>query len=73
MANALKFQWTPEEAIEKLYQRGFMDGANTGFLQTLIDNTIEIDNNSFFWQEHFTVEGNEYQIEIGRASCRERV
>ena len=48
MANALKFQWTPEEAIEKLYQRGFMDGANTGFLQTLIDNTIEIDSKSFF-------------------------
>ena len=65
MANALKFQWTPEEAIEKLYQRGFMDGANTGFLQTLIDNTIEIESNSFFWQEHFTVEGNEYQIDRG--------
>ena len=65
MANALKFQWTPEEAIEKLYQRGFMDGANTGFLQTLIDNTIEIEDNSFFWQEHFTVEGNEYQIDRG--------
>lgn len=63
MANALKFQFTPDEAIEKLYQRGFMDGANAGFLQTLIDSTIEIEENAFFWQEHFRVEGNEYDID----------
>ena len=64
MANAYKYQWTPDEAIEKLYQKGFMDGTNVGFLQTLIDNSIEIDSNSFFWQEHFTVEGNEYDIDL---------
>lgn len=64
MANALKFQWTPEEAIEKLYQKGFMDGTNVGFLQTLIDNTIEIKEKTFFWQEHFRVEGNEYDIDM---------
>lgn len=64
MANALKYQWTPDEAIDKLYQKGFMDGANVGFLQTLIDNTIEIEANSFFWQEHFVVEGNEYKIDM---------
>lgn len=64
MANAYKYQWTPDEAIEKLYQRGFSEGSNAGFLQTLIDNTIEIESNSFFWQEHFTVEGNEYDIDI---------
>ena len=64
MANALKFQWTPEEAIDKLYQKGFMDGANAGFLQTLIDNTIEIKENTFFWQEHFRVEGSEYDIDM---------
>ena len=64
MANALKFQWTPEEAIEKLYQKGFMDGTNVGFLQTLIDNTIEIKDGTFFWQEHFRVEGNEYDIDM---------
>lgn len=65
MANAYKYNWTPDEAIEKLYQRGLTDGSNTGFLQTLIDNTIEIESNSFFWQEHFTVEGNEYDIDLG--------
>lgn len=64
MANAYKYQWTPDEAIEKLYQKGFMEGTNAGFLQTLIDNTIEIESNSFFWQEHFTVEGNEYDIDL---------
>ena len=64
MANALKYQWTSDEAIERLYQRGFVDGSNAGFLQTLIDNTLEIESNSFFWQEHFTVEGNEYDIDL---------
>lgn len=64
MANALKYQWSPEEAVEKLYQKGFLDGTNQGFLQSLIDNTIEIEENSFFWQEHFRVEGNEYDIDI---------
>jgi hypothetical protein len=42
-----------------------MDGANAGFLQTLIDNTLEVEANAFFWQEHFTVEGNEYKIDLG--------
>ena len=64
MANALKFQWSPEEAVEKLYKHGLLDGTNKGFLQTLIDNTIEIDENAFFWQEHFRVEGNEYEIDL---------
>lgn len=64
MANALKYEWTPDEAIEKLYKKGLMDGTNQGFLQTLIDNTIEIEENSFFWQEHFRVEGAEYDIDI---------
>ena len=64
MANALKYHFTPEEAINKLYQKGFMDGTNVGFLQTLIDNTIEIQENAFFWQEHFRVEGNEYEVDI---------
>ena len=64
MANALKFQFSPEEAIEKLYRHGLMDGTNKGFLQTLIDSTIEIQENQFFWQEHFRVEGNEYEIDL---------
>ncbi len=63
MANALKYNWTPEEALDKLYQHGLLDGANAGFLQTLIDNTIEIQENSFFWQDHFRVEGGEYDID----------
>ena len=61
---ALKYNWTPDEAIEKLYQKGFMDGTNVGFLQTLIDRTIEIEENQFFWQEHFRVEANEYLIDL---------
>lgn len=65
MANALKFKFTPDEALEKLYQKGYLDGTNRGFLQTLIDNTIEIAENQFFWQEHFRVEGNEYDVDMG--------
>ena len=65
MANALKFQFTPEEALEKLYAKGYLDGTNRGFLQTLIDNTIEIAENQFFWQEHFRVEGHEYDVDMG--------
>lgn len=64
MANALKYQWSPDEAIEKLYQKGFMDGTNVGFLQTLIDDHIRIEENAFFWQEHFRVEGNEYTVDV---------
>lgn len=64
MSNALKFKWTPDEAIEKLYQKGFLGGANQGFLQTLIDEKIKIEENAFFWQEHFRVEGNEYDIDV---------
>lgn len=64
MANALKYPFTSEEAIEKLYQKGFLDGTKQGFLQTLINNTIEITENAFFWQEHFRVEGSEYDIDM---------
>ena len=64
MANALKYQWSPDEAIEKLYQKGFMDGTNVGFLQTLIDDHIRIEENAFFWQDHFRVEGNEYTVDV---------
>ena len=63
MANALKHYFNPDEAIEKLYQRGVMDGNNVGVWQALIDNTIEIEENAFFWQEHFRLEGNEYDID----------
>lgn len=63
MANAMKYNWTPDEIVEKLYQKGFMDGANVGFLQSLIDNTIEIEENAFFWQGHFRVDGSEYPID----------
>lgn len=64
MANALKYQWTSEEVIEKLYSKGLFDGRNQGFLQTLIDDKIKIEENTFFWQEHFRVEGNEYDIDV---------
>lgn len=62
MANALKTFWTPEETINKLYDRLF-DTGEVGFLQQLVD-TIDIDENANFWTEHFDVEGNEYDIDL---------
>jgi len=62
MANALKNFWTPEETINKMYDRLF-DADGVGYLQTLVD-TIDIDENANFWTEHFVVEGNEYDIDI---------
>lgn len=61
--NAYKNQYSPEEAIKILYQNGLMDG-KTGFLQNLIDNSLEIGANSFFWQEHFMLEGNEIPVDL---------
>lgn len=63
MANALKNFWTPEETINKMYDRLF-DTDSVGFLQQLVD-TIDIDENSNFWTEHFAVEGGEYDIDLG--------
>lgn len=62
MAQALKNQWTPDETINKLYDRLY-DSDNVGYLQQLVD-TIDIDENANFWTEHFTVEGSEYDIDI---------
>ena len=65
MANAYKYQFTPDEAIEKLYQKGFMDGSNQGFLQALIDETIIEKENAYMWQDHFMVDASEYDIDKG--------
>ena len=62
MANAYRNHWTPEEAIDKLYNKLF-DSGSTGLLQTLVDS-IELDENANFWAEHFIVEGNEYKIDL---------
>lgn len=64
MPNALKMNWTPDEALEKLYKHGLFDGTNAGFLQTLIDDKIKIEENTFFWQEHFRVDSTEYVIDM---------
>lgn len=63
MANALKNFWTPDETINKMYDKLF-DTEGIGYLQQLVD-TIDIDENANFWTEHFAVEGNEYDIDLG--------
>ena len=59
MANELKYEYSPEEAINLLYQNGLMADNQPGFLQILINDKLNIEENTFFWQEHFTVDGNE--------------
>lgn len=60
----MKYQWTPDEALEKLYKHGYLNSTNAGFLQTLINDKIKIEENTFFWQEHFRVDSTEYVIDM---------
>jgi hypothetical protein len=65
MANAYKYADNPQALIDKLYAKGLLNTAGNGFVQKLIDSSIVLNANRFFWQENFTVEGNEYQIDLG--------
>ena len=64
MANALKYQYKADEILNKLYQKGLMGDTNNGFLQTLIDNSLVYGENVPFWQECFTVDGNEQAADL---------
>lgn len=65
MANAYKYQDNPQVLVEKLYAKGLLNESGNGFVQKLIDQSIILKANRFFWQENFTVEGNEYLIDLG--------
>ena len=65
MANAYKYQDNPQALVEKLYAKGLINESGNGFVQKLIDQSIILKANRFFWQENFTVEGNEYLIDLG--------
>lgn len=65
MANAYKYQDNPQALVEKLYAKGLLNETGNGFVQKLIDQSIVLNANRFFWQENFIVEGNEYQIDLG--------
>lgn len=65
MANAYKYQDNPQALVEKLYAKGLLNESGNGFVQKLIDQSIILKANRFFWQENFTVEGNEYLIDLG--------
>lgn len=67
MANAYKKQIDPEAAIDLLFQRGLINSDGTSaFVQTLVNDQIEIDSNAFFWQEHFSIDGVKYNINPAR-------
>lgn len=67
MANAYKYQFNPDELVRQIYQRGLVNSDGTSvFIQTLIDEKIVMDANQFFWQEHFTVDGGKYPIDMSR-------
>lgn len=67
MANAYKKKFNPDEALDLLYQRGLVNSDGTSaFVQTLVNDQLEIDANEFFWQEHFTVDGAKYNINPSR-------
>lgn len=58
--NANKYPFSKEAEIDRLYQKGLINDGNTGLLQTIIDEGLELASNAFFWQEYFTVDGAEY-------------
>lgn len=62
MSNAYKYQFNPDEMLDKLYQTGLVNETGAPFLQMLIDEKLIIDSNQFFWQEHFTIDGAKYSI-----------
>lgn len=63
--NAYKYQDNPQYLVDKLYEQGLINGTGNGFVQKVIDQSIILNANRFFWQENFTVEGNEYLIDLG--------
>ena len=63
--NAYKYQDNPQALVEKLYAKGLLNESGNGFVQKLIDQSIILNANRFFWQENFTVEGKEYLIDLG--------
>ena len=63
--NAYKYQDNPQTLVEKLYAKGLLNESGNGFVQKLIDQSIILNANRFFWQENFTVEGKEYLIDLG--------
>lgn len=63
--NAYKYQDNPQYLVDKLYEQGLINGTGNGFVQKVIDQSIILNANRFFWQENFIVEGNEYLIDLG--------
>lgn len=59
---ALQTQWTADETLQRFFTN-MLDTNGIGFLQELVD-TIDIEEDSNFWMEHFEVEGSEYDIDI---------
>src|SRR5574344_427463 len=57
--NAYKNQYNPEDIINLLYQKNIIGDGNTGFLQTIIDQSLVFNENIPFWQECFSLDGNE--------------
>lgn len=63
MANAHKRQIDPEQAIDALFQRGYINSDGTSqYLQTIVDDMLVKDANQFFWEEHFSIDGTKYLI-----------
>jgi len=67
MAQAYKNEYSPEEVLEKLFQKGLLNTDGTSpYIQKIIEDNIEKQANQFFWQEHFTIDGAEVPIDPSR-------
>lgn len=65
--NAYKYNQNADELVNQLFQRGLINQDGTSkIVQTLIDEYLEIESNRFFWQEHFSVDGSKYLLDMAR-------
>lgn len=62
--NAMKYQYSAEDLINKLYQKGIMGDDNGTFLQSLIDNSLVYNENVPFYMECFSIDGNETKADL---------
>lgn len=62
--NAMKYQYSAEDLINKLYQKGIMGDNNGTFLQNLIDNSLVFNENLPFYMECFSIDGNEAKADL---------
>ena len=59
-----KFSFSADQAMNLLYQKNFVSDTDKGFLQTLLDEQLEVNSVPNFYAEHFIVDGTEQSADL---------